>query len=191
MFLISLGMLDLAEPVVSGAPSSTFSPSRTIQTVKFLSRSEPFYGHLKGWLSFYTVTLAHPITEAQRDLHNRLQGPVYRPRRSNDGRTIDDHEFYIMMVNLPDATGSYNAQYGWVQELRQADGEQGCEAGTTVQDAFFYTKWLSRDAEEKMKRALPGVEYSWDDELREIGALSAKEEHVDLVCIAFGRHHKP
>jgi hypothetical protein len=152
-----------------------------------MKKIEPDYVRMKGWVSFYTVTLPHPVTDAQRQLHRNLSGPGYLPRRRSSGSIISYQEFCIMMVNLPDAVGSHNTQHGWVKELRQVGGEPGGEAGTVVQDAFFYTKWLSKDAEEEQKRALPEVEYSWDDELREIGALAAKEEHVDLVCVAFGR----
>lgn len=143
---------------------------------------------MKGWLSFYTVTLPHPVNDAQRQLHHTLAGPGYRPRRRSTGSAISDHDFWAMMVNLPDATGSYMMQHGWMKELRQVRGEQpeGGGAGAVVQDAFLYTKWLSKGAEKEQMKALPEVEYSWDDELREIGALAAKEEHVDLFVSLWG-----
>lgn len=187
---MSLGMLDLTEPRAGGAPFTLTSTSRTIQAVKFNNRCEPYYSKMKGWLSFYTVTLPHPVSDARRQLCNRLSGPRYRPRRSSSGNIISDHEFYIMMANISTATDGYSPQHGWVKELRQVDEDQGGEAGTTVEDAFFYNKWLSREAEEEQINALPEVKYSWDDELREIGALAVKVEHVDPVCITFGRNHR-
>lgn len=83
---------------------------------------------------------------------------------------------------LPEATGNREyAHRGWVQEPRQLLGEGG--EHTAVQDGIIFKKWLSKEAEEAWKTAIPGVEISWDDELRDIGAIEAKEEHVDLVHI--------
>jgi hypothetical protein len=181
VFLISLGVLDLGEPGVSSS-SSSLSSSGTIQTVIFESKSAA--NHMQGWISFHTVTLAYPATDEQRKLHRELKGPRYRcpPDAS-------DQEFFCKMVTVPRSTRSNSLKHGWVQELRQIGGEEGGKAGTTVQDAFFYRLWLSKEAEEEKKRALPGVEYSWDEELRNIGAIEAKEEHVDMVPIAYGRSY--
>ncbi|KAK4158048.1 hypothetical protein C8A00DRAFT_11115 [Chaetomidium leptoderma] len=173
VFLVSLGMLDIT-PVAGGVSG------RTIQTIKFDSWEATRFSLLEGWLALYTVALAHPVTDAQREV--RLQGPRYRRN------SIGNVEWHIMMINLPEPRRSQGVQHGWVQELRQIVGE-GKKIETTVQDAFFYTGWPSKEAEEKMKTALPEVEFGWDDELREIGAIEAKEEHVDLVWIAQGRDH--
>ena len=94
-----------------------------------------------------------------------------------------------MMVTVPRSIRSNSLQRGWVQELRQIGGEEGGKAEARVRDAFFYRLWLSKEAEEEKKRALPGVEYSWDEELRKIGAIEAKEEHVGMVPIAYGRSY--
>lgn len=55
-----------------------------------------------------------------------------------------------------------------------------------LQEGVIYARWLSREAEEVYKAAVPGVEPRWDDERRETGALEAKEEHVDLVWVFRG-----
>ena len=174
MFLISLGLLDLAEPFANGAaPSST-----TVQMVKFNLRGSVSPLSLNGWLSFFTVTLPSPVSDVQRDAFRRLQGPRY-----NRGKPWTHDEIWKLR-NLPESTRARPFQYGWSWEP-----EQGDEAGT--QDGVFYVRWLSKEAEEARKARFEeaGLKLSWDDELREIGALGARKEHVDLARIAYGRSH--
>jgi hypothetical protein len=177
VFLVFLGMLDLSQP--QGASSSF----RAIQTVKFLGINACNGLYLRGWLSFFTVTLAHPVTDAQRQMFRRLQGPRYP--RAKDG----DTEMKLKLMKLPVSTQFPGLQHGWVQELREL-AEEGKDKATVAQDCVFYKMWLSKEAEDRRKSAIPGVKLGWDDELREIGARDTKEEHVDLVYITRGRSHK-
>jgi hypothetical protein len=174
-------MFDLPEPRASVASSSSF---RTIQTVKFLGINASNCLYLQGWLSFFTVTLAHPVTDAQRQMFCRLQGPHYP--RHKDG----DTEMMLKLMKLPVSTKFPGLQHGWVQGLRELAEEGSDKPGTVAQDGVFYKMWLSKEAEERSKSAIPGVEMGWDDELREIGAIDTKEEHVDLVYVTHGRSHK-
>ncbi|KAL2130091.1 hypothetical protein VTI74DRAFT_6912 [Chaetomium olivicolor] len=174
-------MLDLVEPEVDGVfPPSRSASSRTIQTVKFLGRSASLWRHLRGWLSLYTVTLAHPVTDEQRELHLKLSGPRY-PRFETGS------DEWVKLIQYSDVIAPQGWHYGWVQELRQISTEGG-DNMTVVQDAVFYKRWLSKEAEEAFKTAIPGVKMDWDDELRKIGALEAKEEHIDLFRIGLGLH---
>jgi hypothetical protein len=49
--------------------------------------------------------------------------------------------------------------------------------------------WLSREAEEAEKAAIPEVDMRacWEADLREVGAVQSFEEHVLLVRITRGR----
>ncbi|KAL2020040.1 hypothetical protein VTK56DRAFT_8943 [Thermocarpiscus australiensis] len=132
VFLVSLGMLDLPEPQAGGTSSSF----RTIQTVKFLSASASNDLYLRGWLSFFTVTLAHPVTDAQRDMFRRLRGPHYPPCKD------DDIDMRRKLNNLPESTKFPNLQHGWAQELREITGGGEGKASTVVQDGVFYKMWF-------------------------------------------------
>jgi hypothetical protein len=180
---VSLGILDIPEPQAGGASSSS-SSFRTIQTIKFLRLNASIGLYLRGWLSFFTITLAHPVTDAQREAFRRLRGPRFPNHQDDDMNTMEK------LANTPQATKFPGFQHGWVQELRETTRDKGEKVGTIVQDGVFYKMWLSKEAEEKAKGATPGVELVWDDDLRGIGAIEVKEEHVDLVPIARGRSHK-
>ncbi|OIW34217.1 hypothetical protein CONLIGDRAFT_667383 [Coniochaeta ligniaria NRRL 30616] len=173
--LLFLGMIDPSGSDTTGATSS--SP-RTIQTVNFRFNAASYGIFLEGWLSIYTVTLPHPVTLTctQKELFSQLEGPLY-PRAQVIGS-----DYQLQLQDLPEATGDREYAYrGWVQEPRQLLGEGG--EHIAVQDGVIFKKWLSKEAEEAWKTAIPGVEISWDDDLRGIGAIEAKEEHVDLVHI--------
>jgi hypothetical protein len=176
-------MLDIPKPQPGGASSSS-SSFRMIHTVKFLGINASNGLYLSGWLSFFTVTLSHPVTDAQRQMFRRLQGPRYP--RHKDG----DTEIMLKLMKLPVYTKFPGLQHGWVQELRGLVEEGKDKPETVTQDGVFYKMWLSKEAEERRKSAIPGVKLGWDDELREIGAIDTKEEHIDLVYVTCGRSHK-
>lgn len=60
-----------------------------------------------------------------------------------------------------------------------------------VQEGVFYRMWLSQEAEEAMKRAIPDVDIRarWEADLQDIGAVQRFEEHGQLVNITFGHHN--
>lgn len=166
----------MIDPSGSDTTGATSSSPRTIQTVKFRGNGASYGIFLEGWLSIHTVTLPHPVTCTQKELFAQLEGPRY-PRPQVIG---SDYQLKLMDVPLATNTRTY-VHHGWVQEPRQIIGEGG--EHIVVQDGIICKKWLSKEAEEAWKTAIPGVELSWDDGLRDIGAIEAKEEHVDLVHI--------
>jgi hypothetical protein len=62
-----------------------------------------------------------------------------------------------------------------------------------VQDGVIYQKWVSQEAEEALKAAIPEVDMNecWEKDLREVGAMASWEEHVMLVRITRGRKWRP
>jgi hypothetical protein len=184
VFLVALGMLDLAKPGGDGvSPPSSTAPPRTIQTVKFLGRSSSYWNHLSKWISLYTVTLAHPVTDEQRELYLKLSGPRYPKFEMGSDECIK-------RIQHSPATVPQGLHHGWVQELRHM-GREGEDKVTVIQDAVFYKEWLSKEAEEAYRTAIPGVKMDWDDELCKIGAIEAKEEHVGLFRIGLGLQRRP
>lgn len=88
------------------------------------------------------------------------------------------------------ATVPLGLHYGWVEGLRRINRE-GRDDMTVVQDAVIYKRWMSREAEERLKTAIPRVKREWDDGLRRIGTVEAREEHIDLLLIGLGMYRKP
>ncbi|KAK3943323.1 hypothetical protein QBC46DRAFT_420743 [Diplogelasinospora grovesii] len=73
-------------------------------------------------------------------------------------------------------TRGLDPQHGWAQELWRV-GDQ------TIQDGVFYKTWSNCEAEARMKRVVPEIEQSWEEELRVKEAIAAKEEHVNLMPV--------
>ncbi|KAK4215463.1 hypothetical protein QBC37DRAFT_398556 [Rhypophila decipiens] len=53
------------------------SPAPPVQTVKFTAHGAVHPFNLQSWLFFFTITLPHPITDAQREIYARMRGPAY------------------------------------------------------------------------------------------------------------------
>lgn len=60
-----------------------------------------------------------------------------------------------------------------------------------IQNAVLYREWLSKEAAEAYRTAIPGLEMNWGDEVCKLGAIEAKEEHVGLFRIGLGRRRCP
>lgn len=88
---------------------------------------------------------------------------------------------------LPAPSRAPALQHGWAVAPRTATVQ--AEDGTAtreVQDGVIYRKWISREAEAEWRKGMAsvGVEPDWQQDLSEIGALDAREEHVDLSWVA-------
>ncbi|KAK4160428.1 hypothetical protein QBC43DRAFT_373101 [Cladorrhinum sp. PSN259] len=147
--------------------------SPSVETVKFTFSIAADPDYLRGWLSFFTVSLPLPITAAQRELYGKLRGPQY-PSYS----TLIDPVLKIAMMSVPIASRVPDLQHGWAQAPRQILGIG------EVQDGIILRKWLSSEAEQAWRTWIPGAKPDWQDELREVGAVEAKEEHVNLAWVA-------
>lgn len=148
------------------------------QTIRFLGRRASLWRHLRGWVFLYTITLAHLVTDEQRGLHRELSGPRYPKFEMGSDE-------WKKRIEHSNATMPQGLHHDLTQKLRQIGGEKGGNM-TVVQDAVFYKRWLSKEEEETLKTAIPGVKVDWDDELRKIGAIEAKEEDTDLSRIGLG-----
>ncbi|KAM7214051.1 hypothetical protein V8F06_010560 [Rhypophila decipiens] len=156
------------------------SPAAAVQTVKVTAHTAVSPLTLQSWLSFFTITLPHPVTDAQREVYARMRGPAYPWYHAGM-----DPAMKAALMTMPAPSRAPDVQYGWALAPQEEDGGTGRQ----VQDGVFYRKWLSSEAEQEWRTWIPGVVPDWQKELSEIGAVGAKEEHVDLVYVARFTHN--
>lgn len=98
------------------------------------------------------ITLhCHPETPGhRRELFYDLRGLMYPEFKVGSEEWVTHFEHHIA------ATVLLGLHYGWVQGLRRINREGGDDV-TVVQDALIYKRWVSREAEERLKTAIPGV----------------------------------
>lgn len=119
--------------------------------------------------------------------------------------------WYLQLVRMPRAIG-HRRKYGWAQETRtieagrtardyQEEQQEGGNEGlqkighsmeVKVQYGVFYQRWLTQQAEEAWKAAIPEVDMNeyWEKDLRDAGDVAGWVEHVKLQNAMWGRKWK-